>query len=316
MEGSMADDANGNAVITVGAGESITLLGVSSATLTAGNFVFNQEPVTTNAAIMTISDGAILPLGGTTDNTGTIALNSTGDETDLEVLIRNVTLQGGGQVTLSDNSQNVIFGGDATAVFSNVDNTIVGAGQLGQGQLTLANAGVIDASGSNELVIDTGSNSVSNSGTLEATGSGGLTVNSAVANSGLIWADGGNVIIAGAVSGGSAAITGSARLEFMAASDAATSFAAGASGTLALDQSAGFGGTIAGFASGDAIDLADMGFGAGSALSYTENVGGTGGTLTVTDDTQNASLAFAGQYAPVNFVMTGDVNGGTLIKHA
>ena len=38
-----------------------------------------------NAGTMTVDDGAVLPLGGTIDNTGTIALDSTGTETDLEI---------------------------------------------------------------------------------------------------------------------------------------------------------------------------------------------------------------------------------------
>ena len=56
-----------------------------------------------------------------------------------------------------------------------MDNTISGAGQLGEGQMTLVNAGAIIATGTNALVIDTGANAVINSGTLEAVGSGGLT---------------------------------------------------------------------------------------------------------------------------------------------
>ena len=59
---------------------------------------------------MVVSDGAVLPLGGTIDNTGTIALNSTGDETELQIIGDGVTLQGGGQLTLSDNAENIIFG--------------------------------------------------------------------------------------------------------------------------------------------------------------------------------------------------------------
>jgi hypothetical protein len=105
-------------VITVGPGESITLNGVGAATLSASNFVFDPEPVTDNNGTMTIGDGATLSLGGTIDNSGMIALGSTGDATDLEVLIQGGTFQGGGQVTLSDNSQNVIYGGAASAVLT------------------------------------------------------------------------------------------------------------------------------------------------------------------------------------------------------
>jgi hypothetical protein len=70
-------------VITLASGSTITVLGVDAATLSADNFAFNMEPVTTNADTMTIGDGAILPLGGTIENSGTIELNSTGSETDL-----------------------------------------------------------------------------------------------------------------------------------------------------------------------------------------------------------------------------------------
>ncbi len=292
LQANIANDAQGNAVITLGSGETIIVAGVDAASLSAANFLFNQEPVTNNPGTMTIADGAMMPMGGTIDNGGTIALASTGGGTELEIQARGVTLQGGGQLALSDNSQDLVTGGGQITLLSNVDNTISGAGQIGGGQLALANNAVIDASGANALTIDTGGNIVANSGTLEATGSGRLTVNSAVANSGLIWADGGNVVIAGAVSGGGSA-----------------------AGTLTLDQSAGFSGTIAGFVSGDAIDLTDLGFGVGSLLSYTENSAGTGGTLVVSDASQSASLALVGQYAQSDFQMLGDATGGTLIHH-
>src|SRR6185312_12843007 len=48
VQANLADDANGNAVLTLGSGQSITLNGVASAALTAGNFLFDQTPVTAN----------------------------------------------------------------------------------------------------------------------------------------------------------------------------------------------------------------------------------------------------------------------------
>jgi hypothetical protein len=317
VQTNITDDINGNAVITLGTGESITVKGVDAASLTASDFVFNQEPVTTNAGPMTVSDGAILPLGGTIDNTGTIALNSTGDETDLEVIVQGVTLEGGGQVTLSDNGQNVIFGGAASATLTNVDNTISGAGQIGQGQLNLVNEGTIDSSGTNALVIDTGSNAIVNSGTLEATGSGGLIVNSAVQNSGSIWANGGNVDVNAAVTGnGTATISGSSTLEFGSASSENTNFAAGATGTLKLDQSSSFTGSVSGFAAGDTLDLADIAFGANTTLGYSANADGTGGTLSVSDGTHSASIALFGQYSAAGFQMGSDSGAGAIVTSA
>src|SRR6185295_9864331 len=55
------DDASGNAVISLGAGQSITMKGLESGDLAATNFVFNQTPVLTNAGTMTIGNGAMLP---------------------------------------------------------------------------------------------------------------------------------------------------------------------------------------------------------------------------------------------------------------
>ena len=224
-----ANDANGNAVITLSGGETITLAGVDAASLTAGDFLFDQEPTVTNAGTMTIGDSASLPLDGQVINSGTIALTSTGSEVDLEILPSGVTLTGGGQVTLSDSSQNVIYGATAAVVLTNVDNTISGAGQIGAGSLTLVNEGTIDANGANALVIDTGSNTVVNSGLIEATGAGGLTVNSALDNSGSLVANGGDLHLMGAVTGsGLASIFGSSTIEFGAASSEAVMFDAAA----------------------------------------------------------------------------------------
>ncbi len=316
IQANMADDANGNAVITAATGESVTIVGVDAALLTASDFVLNQEPLTNSAGTMTVGDAAMLPLGGTIDNTGTIALGSTGDETDLEILVKGATLQGGGQVTLSDNGQNVIFGGAADAVLTNVDNTISGAGRLGDGQMTLVNDGTIDATGTNALVLDTGTNIITNSGTLEATGTGGLIVNSAVDNSGSLSANGGNLTLNGAVTGnGTATISGAATLEFGAASAEATSFAAGATGTLKLDQSSGFTGVVSGFGAGDALDLADIAFGANTTIGYSVNADGAGGTLSVSDGTHSAGIALFGQYAASGFQVGSDNGTGAIVTY-
>ena len=251
------------------AGQSITLDGVAATSLSADNFVFDQTPVTNNAGTMTIGDGAMLPLSGVINNTGTIALDSTGNKTHLELIQYGITLEGGGQVVLSDSSENIISGTLSSVTLTNVDNTISGAGQLGAGQLTLVNQGTIIATGSNALIIDTGANAVINSGTLEAAGSGGLILNSDIANSGLIWANGGNITINGAVTGsGNAMISGAATLELGAESSANVSFGADAAGTLILRDPSGFTGTISGLSSTDHIDLANISYGIASLYRH------------------------------------------------
>jgi hypothetical protein len=313
IQANLTDDANGNAVITLGAGETITLQGVHAAALNAGDFAFDQTPVTSNAGSMTIGDGAILPLSGTINNTGTIALTSTGDQTDLQLIEHGITLQGGGEVVLSDSAENVITGTSLDVTLTNVDNTISGSGQLGMGQLTLVNEGTIDATGANPLTIDTGANVVTNTGTIEATGTGGLTVLSAIANSGTLWANGAAITVQGEVSGnGTAMINGGGTLDFEAASAANVVFGAGATGTLKLGDAFHFNGTISGFAASDIIDLANLGSAAAS-VSYHENAAGTGGTLAVSNGAQTVELSLLGHYTADNFSIVPDQAKGILV---
>ncbi|MCK1602652.1 VCBS domain-containing protein [Bradyrhizobium sp. 166] len=311
-----ANDSNGNAVISAGEGQSITLHGVDASSLTASDFIFDQTPVTENAGHMVIADGAILPLSGIIDNTGTIELNSSGSETDLELIEHGITLQGHGQVILSDSSENVITGTVSDVTLTNVDNTISGAGHLGDGMMVLVNEGTIIATGTNALDIDTGANAVTNTGTIEATGTGGLEVHSDLVNTGVLWANGGNVTIDGNVSGnGTAQISGSATLEFGAASSAHVTLDAQATGTIVLHDSFDFSGVVSGVNGDDHLDLLDVAFGAGTTASYVANQAGAGGTLSVTDGVHTANITLLGQYDPAGFQTEADKNTGTLISY-
>ena len=314
VQSHLGHDASGNAVITLADGETITLTGVNAASLNAGDFEFNQTPVTNNTGDMVIGDGALLPLSGIVDNTGSIHISSAGSETDLEIVQHGATLQGGGTLVMSDNSENVIFGSDPSVTLTNVDNVISGAGQIGEGQMTLVNEGSIIADGTNALVIDTGVNTVINSGTLEATGAGGLTVHSDVANNGLLWANGGNITLDGDVSGmGSALISGNANLEVGGAFNEQVTFDNGSSGTLTLDHSSDFKGVLSGFGEHDSIDLGDI-QGSTASLNYAENAAGTGGTLTVNDGAHTANIAFSGQYAAADFLVASDSANHALVQ--
>ena len=321
----LTTDVNGNAEITLADGQSITLYGLAAASLSAWNFVFDQTPVMNNAGTMTIGDGAILPLSGIINNTGTIALESAGSTTTLQVTQHGIMLQGGGQVTLSDSDENFISSAIPGVTLTNVDNTISGAGQLGDWQTILINQGTIVANGTHALTIDTGSNVVINSGVLEATGPGSLIVNSDVSNSGLIWADGGNITIEGAVTGTGGALISGGILEFFAASSIDVTFAEESFETLVLDNPTAFTGQIFGFAGSssqdsDLIDLKGIAFDAGTSWTYYDSDGSdTGGTLTIygnIDGTETAvdSIRFGnGDYTTNSFVLTGDGGGGVLI---
>ena len=154
-----------------------------------------NAPVTiTSGTTVRINDAGSLRLAGPGTSTnvivnyGTIALDSTGDRTDLligqQTIASPVSLQGGGAVTLSDSTGNRIFI-DNSASLDNVDNTISGAGIIASNFTSLTNEakGVIDATGTNGLAINVPS--VTNAGLLEATGSGGLQLSGdAIANVG------------------------------------------------------------------------------------------------------------------------------------
>jgi hypothetical protein len=314
----LSEDSASNAVITLANGQSITLFDVPVSSLSANNFVFDKTPALINTGTLTINDGALLPLSGIITNTGTIALDSTGNEAHLELIQNGITLQGGGQVVLSDSDENLISGTAPSVTLTNMDNTIFGTGQLGAGQMTLINNGTISAIGTHALVVDTGTNVVTNAGTLEANGSGSLILNSDIVNSGLIWATGGHITINGAVTGsGSAMISGAATLELGAESSANVTFGADAAGTLILRDPTGFTGTISGLSSADHIDLANISYEIASLYSITYSLNTDVTTLVITDGTNTDTINLLGNYTiDTAWHFSDDGHGGTIVSEA
>ncbi len=177
-----------------------TLDGSASAVTLAGNF--------------RIDDNASLALYGTIHNTGTIALASAGNDTNLVVAGTAVTLDGGGTIVLGDGSgSNRLYANSGADVLTNVDNVIEGSGQIGGGQLNLVNDATVDATGvANALIINA---AVTNNGLIEATGAAGLQIQSTVLNArGTIQAlgtstvtlDGGEDIIGGTITSSAGAL--------------------------------------------------------------------------------------------------------------
>jgi hypothetical protein len=218
-----------NACGTIGAsgsGSTVQLVGainIAGGTLTTGNRFSGSGGVieiVAVAAAETILDGsahavtidgyvqvdagAALALDGTIDNEGTINLASDSGPSSYLVIQTDVTLQGGGQVTLTDGGENAIVTNGSAVTLTNVNNTISGAGTIGDRQyLTLVNEheGTIDANISGAtLTINTGDNQITNSGTLEATCGGTLVIDSSLDNSNTVLANhGGSIQIDGNV---------------------------------------------------------------------------------------------------------------------
>ena len=160
-----------------------------------------------------ISNNASLVLqGGTYAQLGTVQLNSTGNFTEL-ILDGNVTLSGG-TVTLSNNSQNYIFGQNSADTLTNQE-TISGAGQIGHGVMTLVNTGTINSNQSAGMTIQA-SGGVTNTGTMEATGGATLAMASTTVNNvgGTIAANTGTLQLnSSVINAGNVTLTGASTLQ-------------------------------------------------------------------------------------------------------
>jgi hypothetical protein len=113
--------------------------------------------------------------------------------------------------------------------------------------------------------------------------------------------------------GGSFAIAGNSQVELFGASAASVTFAPGSTGTLLLDQSSAFAGTVAGLALGNYLDLADLAYQNNVTPVYTPNGGNTGGSLMVKEGASTVNIALLGSYMAGSFVASSDGHGGTLV---
>ncbi len=172
-----------------GAGSTVNLEG---ATITGGTLATSAGGVIqsfgatlsglTNSGTLSVPNNNALTILGTINNTGSIQLNSGGNNTDLVIGAPTVTLTGAGTITLSNNTQNYIFGSSASNTLIN-QTTIQGAGDIGNNQMVLTNSGTIDANDPTQLVINP-SGGTTNTGTLEATAGGTLNLQDAITNTG------------------------------------------------------------------------------------------------------------------------------------
>jgi CO dehydrogenase/acetyl-CoA synthase beta subunit len=258
---------------------------------------------------LTIANGIVLNVfGPTISNAGTITLGSTGSNTEL-VLQGNVTLSGGGTVTMSPNTNNYIFGAATADTLTNQE-TIQGAGHIGNGQMTLVNSGTINANQTAAMTIQT-SGGTTNTGTIEATAGSTLLIT----NSGTITNTGGTIsanasilnLTSSTINGGAVTLTGAATLQLVNGTiHGGSTLTNSATGTIEVVSSTNtLGGTINNSAGGtfkiDNGAVLDLEAGAYSQLgtlqlnssgSFTElvlqgNVTLSGGTVTMSNNINN-----------------------------
>ena len=168
ITGGTLSDANGGIIQSIDRGVSLTNVTLSTASdlhVTNNNYIF---------------------LAGTFTNKGTVYLDSSNADTELDPT-GTTTLNGGGVIQMSDNSGNYVDGQNAAATLINANDTIQGAGTIGWNSgLTLINqaGGTIDATSANNWLAINGV-TVTNAGLLEGTGPASLAfLSSSVNNAG------------------------------------------------------------------------------------------------------------------------------------
>ncbi len=133
---------------------------------------------------------------GTVNNTGSITINSTGNQTDLEVAVGGATLTGGGTVTLSGAAAG-INDVSGTQTLTIEDQTIQGTGDVGRNTMNfiLGAAGTIAANMPSD-VLKVNAFSIVNNGVIRAQNGGRVELAGGVDNSnGTIEALGANSIV-------------------------------------------------------------------------------------------------------------------------
>ena len=163
---------------------------ISNGTLTTSGTGVLETVNSATLSAVTISAGSTYTLPNATStllkglikNNGAFALNSGGNNTDLQIS-GSVTLAGTGSVNMGNNGANRFYGVNGNDVLTNQE-TIQGGGQIGVGLMSMVNQKVIDANLSTTLFIDPNSAGVTNTGTIEATSGGTLELAGTYNNTG------------------------------------------------------------------------------------------------------------------------------------
>ena len=194
-------------------GGTLTNSATGTITIASGTNTLGGTIKRSAGGLLAITNNAVLDLqSGTYSQLEAVQLVPVGNFTEL-VLSGNVTLSGG-TVTLSNNANNYIFGQVSSDTLTNQE-TISGAGNIGNGQMTLVNSGIINANQSAGMTINP-NGGVTNTGTIETTTGATLTLlNTTVNNTGgTISANTGTLAVNNStVNGGTITLTGASAVQ-------------------------------------------------------------------------------------------------------
>ena len=316
---SSGDDAVLNApgtysVIVSGSVQVQSIQTVASATLNLQGSVFGASEGTgsgVNAGHIEVTDGSALIVNGTMKNSGRIDLGATNLSSRL-LLAGNTTLTGGGLVNFgTTNTQNIITSSSGAVVtLTNVDNQIVGAGELTGLDFINAASGLVN--GNNAVgALYLQSDTVNNEGTIEATAVGGIQVfSSTITNHGTLKAllSGNLRITKSTVAGGVvAASTDGAKIFLSAATLTGCNVSVQRGATLSVGTA-----NVASSISGGAFTNAGrVVIGDGAGLLLKTNVANTGGVIDIDGGSLGASLQLDSAVALTGGQLNLNNEGGT-----
>ena len=177
---------------------------ITNATYNPVVYISGISPTIANLTVggsnsLVVDGGQMLTLAGSggsaISNSGSIQLNGGGGTNTYLTLDSNTTLQGGGTLTLnvaSGNGSTFIQQGASGVTLTNVDNTIQGAGVIGNGGLSFVNqaSGTVNANSAGQALTFNGG-AITNAGLFEATSGGSLQI------AGITVSNGGGILTAG-----------------------------------------------------------------------------------------------------------------------
>jgi hypothetical protein len=182
----------------------------------AGSSITTSLPSLDTIAAVSVDNAGHIEIGqlstlvfgssNTVENSGVIGLNAASGLSSILELDSTVSLEGKGRVTLTDSPENLIDSNGSPAQLNNINNTISGAGTIGDTDMSLDNDSLIDGTGKNSLIIAASASGLQNSGTIESTSTGGVEFSEVQVD------NGSNGMVAAAATGAHIDLSGSSEI--------------------------------------------------------------------------------------------------------
>lgn len=294
----IGNQATGQGTVTLDGGELLVAnVFAASSMLVVGNV---------GSGSLVLQNGSEVAVGAAQgqlgNNTGTLIVGAAGSGLVRIGAYSSLLVYGDAAVGSGSGTAQMIVGQgtDEGALFATNGTLAVGArGQvtLGGTQATLRAANIDVAAGG----------SISGAGTVSGMGGGNNTVAlTDIDNDGSITAQGGNLLLYGAVSGsGTLGVGNDATLTLQAAVESSQTLTFGNNSKAVLNDVRAFHGTITGFGSDDVLDIASV---------QATNPSWGGGVLTLDTPFGQIFLNIAGPYSRTSFSVQSDGLGGTFVS--